>query len=113
MFNPAVDALFTGGLSLVVLAALFAFAPRPLHGHDYGAIFVLTCLVNWPHFMASYRLLYATPQSVQRHRAASIVVPALLAVWVLAAITFAASQPALANSLIVLGSVYLARHYTG
>jgi hypothetical protein len=113
ILHPAVDALCTGGLSLVVFALLLAFAPRPLKGHDYGTLFALGCLLNWPHFIASYRLLYATRESVQRYRAASIFVPAALALWVAAALFTAGTHPAVTNSLIVVGSVYLARHYTG
>jgi hypothetical protein len=113
IFHPVVDALCTGGLSLIVFAAILFFAPRPLKGHDYGTLFALGCLLNWPHFIGSYRLLYATRQSVQTYRAASTIVPLLLAAWVAVALFTGASHPAVSNSLIVVGSVYLARHYTG
>jgi hypothetical protein len=113
LFTPVVDALCTGGLSLVAIWLVVSFGPRPLKGHDYGTLFVLGLLLNWPHFIASYRLLYATGESIRRYRAASTWVPAALFLWCLVALLTAADHPAVTNSLLVVSSVYLARHYTG
>jgi hypothetical protein len=112
MMVPWLDAAAVGGLSLVLLPLLLLLMARPIRASTSGLV-LLGVLFNWPHFIASYRLLYATGESVRRHRAASIYVPAALAGYALFAVTVWQSHPLYANLLAVAAGVYLARHYTG
>lgn len=110
---PSVDLLLTGGASLIVLAVILAMGIHPLNRFDLGTLVVFGILINWPHFIASYRLLYATNERVQRHRAASIYVPAVLGLYSVYAVVMVSDQPVHTQLLILAGSIYLARHYTG
>jgi hypothetical protein len=131
ILSPAIDALCTGGLSLVLFAAMIAAAllwqvtfnsPQVR-----GFLLVATALLNWPHFMASYRLLYGSPESRRRYPWASVIVPALLVAYCLAALAVpVVTKPVDATSgsgifvdqtmfraLFVINLFYLAWHYTG
>jgi hypothetical protein len=112
MMVPWLDAAAVGGISLVLLPLIVLFVARPLRASGSGLV-LLGVLFNWPHFIASYRLLYATGESVRRYRAASIYVPAALTGYALFAIAVWHSHPLYANLLALGAGVYLARHYTG
>ncbi|MGD9649048.1 MAG: hypothetical protein AB7U73_25280 [Pirellulales bacterium] len=89
ILSPAIDALCTGGLSLLLFSAMitaalvwnFSFSSPQLQGY----LLLATALVNWPHFMASYRLLYGSPETRRRYPWASVILPALLVAYCLAA----------------------------
>jgi hypothetical protein len=110
---PWFDALAVGGASLLILPALLLLVPGSLRTFAGGSLVLLGVLFNWPHFIASYFLLYASKQSVARHPFAAIAVPLILAVYTLAAVIVAGQHPLPANLLVVASGVYLARHYTG
>jgi hypothetical protein len=112
LISPLGDILLGGGFSILAIAILYFAGPRPFKGHDYGTVFLFGILLNWPHFIASYWLLYRNRAQIARYRAASTWVPLLLVAWCIAGLIFL-DRPAVTNSLIVVGSVYLARHYTG
>jgi len=110
------DPLTVGGLSLLVMIPLFFVdeiadgGPLGLFG---GELLVVNLLLNWPHFMASYRLLYASPASVRTHWVAAIAVPLVLLVvlalcmayWEYAGLPF--------DLLLLVGTAYTAWHYAG
>lgn len=112
--TPFWDAWLTGGLSILgmgaVLAAMaFSGATFAFEDADWIA---LTILVNSTHFLASYRILYASRARIADHRWSTIVVPAAL----LAILVGAAMRPerdTIYAQLVFLSSVYLAWHYTG
>jgi len=121
--------LCTGGLSLALFGAMivaalvgrFTFNSPQLQGY----LLIATALVNWPHFMASYRLLYGSPETRLRYTWASLILPAMLVVYCLAAIVvprLSASavpaardlvDPTMLRALFVINLFYLAWHYTG
>ncbi len=137
ILSPVVDAICTGGLSLALFGAMivaalvgqFTFNSPRLQGY----LLIATALVNWPHFMASYRLLYGSPETRRRYTWASLILPAMLIVYCLAAIVVprlsasdvfdAASSgvsasrelvdPTMLRALFVVNLFYLAWHYTG
>jgi hypothetical protein len=109
---PWLDAAAIGGASLIAIPLLAMLLARPLPSSN-GVLVLLGVLFNWPHFIASYRLLYATSDSVRRHRAASVYVPAALAAYAVLAIAVWPLHPLYANILAATSGVYLARHYTG
>jgi hypothetical protein len=78
-----------------------------------GAQAWIATVINMPHFMASYRLVYRSRESILRHKWASIYVPAILAAYILVAVWEAQSSPVFVVILISVSSAYLAWHYTG
>lgn len=110
---PWLDALLVGGASLVALPLLVLLSDRPVKQVAGGTLVLLGVLFNWPHFVASYHLLYATRASIRGHRVASIYVPAFLLAYACFAVGVSAWQPLFLNLLLVTSGVYLARHYTG
>ena len=98
LFNPWVDFLTLGGGSLVALAALAAFYPRdePARAALAGIMLFAAHFVNHPHFAHSYQLFYRgfaarafSPDSplAARYRLAGILVPAVLAAFLLSALS--------------------------
>ncbi|UPT74334.1 MAG: hypothetical protein M0D55_00865 [Elusimicrobiota bacterium] len=110
---PVFDALAAGGASLA------AFAAFSLVGAEEAGPLMLTWFVplslalNWPHFMASYHVLYTTPGAVRRYPAAAVVVPILLAAYALAAAAFETRWPWMLRAFHAAAGVYLAWHYAG
>ena len=97
LFNRWVDFLTLGGGSLVALTALAAFYPRdePARAALAGIMLFLAHFVNHPHFAHSYQLFYRgfaekafSPDSplAARYRFAGIMVPAVLAAFLLSAL---------------------------
>lgn len=112
--TPFWDALLTGGISIVGMAAVLAYAslfgaPIAFTKSDW---ITLSILINSTHFMASYRLLYVSRAEILAHRWSTLFVPAaLIAVLVLAALS--PMRDAVYQELLILSSIYLAWHYTG
>lgn len=116
ILTPELDLLLVGGLwILVALPLLIGGVPELLAGSRAGeALFWLTWLINVPHFMASYRLLYGSREQVRRHPWAAFYVPGLLAAWCVAAAVLAGrGDLRLLVALQGVSGIYLAWHYTG
>jgi hypothetical protein len=114
MISPAIDTLCIGGVSIAACAVLLAFAPVPFDKHVPPLVpYLLTVGITWPHFLSSYRLLYATRESIMTYRIASLYFPALLAVYGAFAVVRYPVDALHANLLSLAAGVYLARHYTG
>jgi hypothetical protein len=126
IFSPLADFIVTSGLSILIMIGLiiFFFATGGEQGGDTSQILpkllVLQVLLNWPHFLVSYRLLYSNTSNLAEYPMATVVIPA-----VLLAICVGATLPVfggggifdanvtIAYFLWVFGSLYLAWHYTG
>jgi hypothetical protein len=114
LFSPWADALAIGGVSVLVFSVVLILKLPSRVFADTRLVLALGILVNWPHFMASYRLLYNSKANIQRHPWASIYVPVLLLLYAgLAVILSLRQQPVPLALLDYLGAVYLAWHYTG
>jgi hypothetical protein len=114
MVSPLVDLACIGGLSILVSGALLLFCPVPFDRHVPELLpYALTAGITWPHFLASYRLLYATRESVLTYRVAAIYFPAALAAYGLFAVLASPANPVHLHFLEIAAGVYLARHYTG
>ncbi len=115
IFHPAIDLLCVGGLSLLVLVPLLASGRTELAFITLGAIFWPITLLNYAHFMASYRIVYRSRAMILKHKWASIGVPLVL----LAVLTIGVAEATLQGEslalvvMTVVGSGYLAWHYTG
>lgn len=112
--TPLLDLFTTGGLSIFAMGALlaWAFVSGDSLAFVDGDWLVFLILVNSPHFMASYRLLYVSRQEILENRWSAIYVPLML----LAILAWAAIGPArvfIVQNLILASSIYLAWHYTG
>lgn len=122
--SPFLDWISCGGLSICLVVPLLLH--RTLFGGeiDIGVspsqYLVISALINWPHFGASYRLLYQSADNVRRFPFAAVYVPgALLVIGGLALVTDLAlplpglGPVALNHWLVLVASLYLAWHYTG
>jgi hypothetical protein len=69
-------------------------------------------LVNMPHFLASYRMVYRTRASIRAHPWAAIYVPSLLLVFCVAAVVASRWTDVPVSALLTISSTYLAWHYT-
>ena len=108
-----VDALCAGGLSLLVLVPLLLSGRSELLLISVGVQAWLTALVNMPHFLASYRMVYRTRASVQAHPWAAVYVPIVLLVCCVGAVVASRSTDVPISALLTIQNAYLAWHYTG
>src|SRR5438067_13038155 len=115
ILSRALDLLLVGGLSLVVFVPLLLSGRTDLVLIGAGAQAWVATAINMPHFVASYRLVYRSRESILRHKWASIYVPAILLVYIVLALWEAqyAAQPLLVLVFIGVASAYLGWHYTG
>lgn len=142
LWHPIVDFLGLGGLSvIIVVGALFLFPAtdswfdqfsrslaieerRPvLQRFDALSIcLLLTILINHPHFIASYRLLYRSREQTRTYRWASVGVPIVLAMLSIVVLLSGATESSLMNGDDSAGAklltvmnvsvmVYLGWHY--
>jgi len=113
ILSPLLDLLCVGGLSLIVFIPLLLSGRTDLVFIGAGAQAWLATVINMPHFMASYRIVYRSREMILRHRWASIYVPTILLVYIAVALWEAQTSPVLVVILVSVGSAYLAWHYTG
>ena len=119
------DFWLTSGISILLIGGLLISGIRFEAMSGDGARIIsmallLQLLINWPHFMVSYRLLYRQPGCIKRFPGASVAVPGLLVVlisivWLLGkGVPDEVSQSLLiAYGLWLVASFYLAWHYVG
>lgn len=113
MVSPVVDFLAVGGLSLLIFVPLLLGGRTDLLIAGAGVQAYVGTLINMPHFMASYRIVYRSREMILKHKWATIWVPAIMLVYLAFALVEAQRDP---WALIIFGWVasgYLAWHYTG
>ena len=113
ILTPAIDLLLVGGLSVIVFLPLLLSGRSDLVLIGAGAQAWVATAINMPHFMASYRIVYRSRESILKHKWASIWVPLILIVSILVALWEAQYSPAGVVIIISVASAYLAWHYTG
>jgi hypothetical protein len=113
ILSPSIDFLCVGGLSLIVLVPLLIIGPEQLTFVSITALVWLQALVNYTHFMASYRIIYRDREMIRRHQWAAIWVPLALFVLLIAAVATADQSKFLVVVFFGVSSAYLAWHYTG
>ncbi|HEX9166832.1 MAG TPA: hypothetical protein VF862_13045 [Gemmatimonadales bacterium] len=113
MIHPVVDILCVGGLSILVLVPMLLSGRTDLVVIGAGAQAWVATMINMPHFMASYRIVYRTRESILAHKWASMGIPALLTLWIAVAVSLASQNTAMVVVLVAVASGYLAWHYTG
>lgn len=123
MTTPWFDAACCGGLSILVCLTILTWGwAAPAQVDTYFNVdpdwFLLTnLLINWPHFMASYRLIYRDRVTVMQHPIVAVAIPVA---WLIAivgtAITFIPSTgttPLVIRVVTPFAHLLLAWHYTG
>lgn len=113
IISPLVDLLCVGGLSIVVIIPLLLSDREELGFATIGVLIWAQALINYSHFMASYRIIYRDRQMIRRHQWAAIWIPLLMLVFVVIALLVAPVSELLLLAFFAVGSGYLAWHYTG
>ena len=114
ILTPLIDLLCVGGLSLLILVPLLLSGVETLGFIAIGILAWGQALLNYTHFMASYRIVYRSREMILRHKWASIGVPVILAGGVVAALLEAqGGGRVLLTVFFAVASGYLAWHYTG
>jgi hypothetical protein len=113
IISPVVDALCAGGLSLLILVPLLLTGRGDLLLVSVGVQAWLTALVNMPHFLASYRMVYRTRASVREHPWAAVYVPIVLFLCCIGAVIASRRTDVPISALLTIQNAYLAWHYTG
>lgn len=114
IFHPIVDFLCAGGLSILVIVPLLLSGREDISFLGFAAIVWAQYLLNYTHFMASYRIIYRDRETMLRHKWAAFGIPLLLMVYSAIAFWQAGLQRLqMMGALVALGSAYLAWHYTG
>ena len=113
IISPLVDTLCVGGLSLLLLVPFLATGRTELLLVSAGVQAWLTASVNMPHFLASYRMVYRTRESVRAHPWAAVRVPLVLLLACGFAVWAARTTDLWISALLTIQNAYLAVHYTG
>lgn len=113
IISPLVDALSVGGLSILLLLPLLLSGRADLVLVGVGVQAWTAALVNMPHFMASYRLMYRDRATIAAHRWAAIYVPLLLVAYIAFAVYQSQTTDLYVTILMTVQGAYLAWHYTG
>jgi len=118
--SPWVDTICVGGGSLALLLCFFlindpALVSADVRTHPWlePVKLWLATLVNMPHFLASYRMVYRSRETILKHPWAAIYVPLILAVYSGWAVWLAQHDPTWIWALYMVSGTYLAWHYTG
>lgn len=102
-----------GGLSILVLVPLLILGRSELLLVSVGVQAWMTALINMPHFLASYRMVYRTRESIRAHPWAAIYVPAALLLYCVFAVGASRRTDLWVSALLTVQNAYLAWHYTG
>ena len=113
IINPWVDTLCVGGGSILLLAPLLLFKAGNLVPLPIEVLAAATVLLNMPHFLASYRIIYRSRSIILQYRWATIFVPALLIAYAVFAVLESPNQSGWVLLMFGIGGLYLAWHYTG
>lgn len=127
IISPAIDFWLTGGVSIIVMLLLLCYIAlqHPSSAVDKTALlgnaFIFQALINWPHFMGAYGLLYRPLNNVGNNRLAAIYVPfALLSLVGISVLTGEGAtwtkirvNQDIAYFIWLGAAFYLAWHYTG
>jgi len=112
ILTPWVDAVCIGGGSILLFLPLLLTGDASLLLPAEKMAWI-TMLVNTPHFMASYRMVYRSREMILRHKWASIYVPAGLIAYAVFAVAMSPVTPRYVVLMLIVSSTYLAWHYTG
>ena len=126
VITPTIDAICSGGLSLAVAALVIFYGWVTEAGMSQMLVaielYLLSdLLINGPHFMASYRLLYSNPKNFRNHPLVTILAPILAVAFLGYVIYWCYQDPASTASrelgivtlLNWVAPIFLGWHYMG
>src|SRR4026207_780183 len=113
IISPLADLLCVAGVPLVAIGLLLLFGREELGFTTIGVLIWAQAMVNYSHFMASYRIIYRDREMIRRHQWAAIWVPLIMLTFAVIALLVAPLSELLLLAFFVVGSGYLAWHYTG
>lgn len=126
IFSPRADFALTSGISLLVMIGLLLYYALWYQDHNINTadvlpkLLILQVLLNWSHFLISYRILYQKKENFKDFPFATIIVPSVLLAVCLGATLpifggtgFLSVNIQIAYILWMLSALYLAWHYTG
>jgi hypothetical protein len=100
-------------LSVLVLVPLLVMGRTDVLLLSVGVQAWMGALINMPHFLASYRMVYRSRASIREHPWAAVYVPIALLAGCIAAVVASRSTDVPISVLLTVSSTYLAWHYTG
>jgi hypothetical protein len=117
ILTPWIDALCIGGVAIFVVGWMLLFRV-PFNQGTWASFWFLQVAINYPHFIASYRLLYGSKEMIKRYKWASLYLPALLLAYIAFAFVHVTVRKHDLNMnyywiVDYVASMYLAVHYTG
>ena len=82
LIQGRIDAVLGGGLSLAIAIAVIIGGALSESKMDWALGFIVAylftdLLINSPHFIASYRILYSKKQNIRKHPVVTLALPAL------------------------------------
>ncbi|MEO8449671.1 MAG: hypothetical protein ABI647_07780 [Gemmatimonadota bacterium] len=113
IISPVIDLLCVGGLSILLFVPLLVFGGTNLAVFSPAVQGWIGVFLNMPHFMASYRMIYRSRDTIRAHRWAAIYVPILLIAYMAFAVAVSDRHDEWLSALFIVQGVYLAWHYTG
>jgi hypothetical protein len=113
MLHPWIDTLCVGAASIGFIVAWAVFDFDVSSANALSRVYFINYLINAPHFMASYRLLYGSPDKRRRYPGVAWWVPALLAAWAVIGLVVYRENPVWTEALFGAAAVSLSWHYTG
>ncbi len=111
--SPVIDGLCAGGLSLLILVPLLLSGRSEMLLVSAGVQAWLAALLNMPHFLASYRMVYRTRDTIRAHPWAAVYVPAVLLLCCGGAVVASRWTDIPISLVLTAQNAYLAWHYTG
>ena len=112
MISPLADALCVGGASILVSLVVLALGIR-LPMKYTAAMLAVNFLINAPHFLVSYRMVYGSSRRRHEHRGVALYMPLTLLVYMIVSLVAFPYAPLLLTAMAGAAAVLLAWHYTG
>ncbi len=113
VLTPAIDTLAIGGASIVLFLGILLAGSAAGQAFSLKRVLILEMLLNWPHFTASWVLLYGSRETFAKHKWAAIHVPVVLVAYGAFALAMATRTNLYLDLSGLVASCYLAVHYTG
>jgi hypothetical protein len=107
------DVLLVGGISIVFFLGVLLLSEESAHQVLSNDLVWLTVLINYPHFLLSYRLIYRPNGGWREHPWATLYFPGIMLVCVVAAVALAPWDQRIGAFFGVATGVYLGWHYCG
>ncbi len=113
MLTPAADAVFVGGASVVLIIAWMILKLDLTSPNTMQRFVFINFLINAPHFMASYKLLYGARDKRRDYPGVTWWVPAVLVLWSVVGLATYGQSRLMMQALFGASVVSLSWHYTG